>query len=400
MLLSIFLVVFIDLIGFGIVIPILPYYAREYGASATTLGWLMAGYSLMQFAVAPLWGKLSDRIGRRPVLLFSLLGTLLSQLGLGLASHFENPLVWIFAGRIFAGICAANLSVAYAYVADVTTPENRARGMGLIGAGFGLGFIVGPAIGGLLSPWGYDRPMFAAAVLTAFNLALAWFKLIEPPMTEEQREASRKARSWGVQLARELLARPAIRRPVEVFFLVTLAVTQMEAVFAIFMADCFDYSAEKAGLLLAAMGLVMAIVQGGLVGRVSQRIPEIQIIAGGTLISSSALVIFGAASGSAAGPSLVMLALILLALSHGFVSPSLSALASRGAPDSLRGSTMGVFHSAGSLARVVGPPTAGWLYDRFGAGSPFYLGALFLGVASLLGAKSVFAAQSSSQKRA
>ncbi len=381
MLLSIFLVVFIDLIGFGIVIPILPYYAREFGASATTLGWLMAVYSLMQFAVAPLWGKLSDRIGRRPVLLLSLIGTLLSQVMLGLASHFEGTLTWIFAGRIFAGVCAANLSVAYAYVADVTTPENRARGMGMIGAGFGLGFIVGPALGALLSPWGYDRPMFAAAALTAFNLVLAWFKLREPEMTEAQREASRAARSWGPKLAKELLARSAVRRPVQIFFLVTLAVTQMEAIFAIFMADRFGYSAEDAGFLLAGMGLAMAIVQGGLVGRVSRLIPEIRLVSTGTLLSGVALVIFGAAG----SPSMVMTALLLLAFSHGFVSPSLSSLASRGAPEALRGSTMGVFHSAGSLARVLGPPAAGWLFDHWGASSPFFLGSLFLGAASLLG---------------
>ena len=385
MLLSIFLVVFIDLIGFGIVIPILPYYARDFGASATQLGWLMAVYSLMQFAVAPLWGKLSDRIGRRPVLMLSLVGTLLAQIFLGLASQFENALFWLFAGRIFAGICAANLSVAYAYVADVTTPENRARGMGLIGAGFGLGFIVGPAIGGLLSPWGYDRPMYAAAALTAVNLIVAWFRLKEPQMSEAQREASRHARSWGPKLARELLALHPVRRPVELFFLVTLAVTQMEAIFAIFMADRFQYSAEDAGLLLAAMGLVMAIVQGGLVGRVSKMLPEIRLIAGGTLVSGVALTLFGAAG----SPWVVLVALLLLALSHGFVSPSLSSLASRGAPDALRGSTMGVFHSAGSLARVIGPPTAGWLFDHWGASSPFYLGSLFLVTASVLGALSV-----------
>lgn len=384
MLLSIFLVVFIDLIGFGIVIPILPYYARDFGASATQLGWLMAVYSLMQFAVAPLWGKLSDRIGRRPVLMLSLVGTLLAQIFLGLASQFENALFWLFAGRVFAGICAANLSVAYAYVADVTTPENRAKGMGLIGAGFGLGFIVGPAIGGLLSPWGYDRPMYAAAALTAFNLIVAWFRLKEPEMSEAQREASRQARSWGPKLARDLLALREVRRPVELFFLVTLAVTQMEAIFAIFMADRFEYSAEEAGLLLAAMGLAMALVQGGLVGRVSKMIPEIRLIAGGTLISGVALILFGAAG----SPSMVLLALILLALSHGFVSPSLSSLASRGAPDALRGSTMGIFHSAGSLARVIGPPAAGWLFDHWGASSPFFLGSFFLVSASILGALS------------
>lgn len=381
MLLSIFLIVLVDLIGFGIVIPILPYYARSFGASATTLGWLMGVYSLMQFVVAPFWGRLSDRIGRRPVLLLSLVGTLLSQVLLGLASRWENALFWLFAGRIFAGICAANLSVAYAYVTDVTTPENRARGMGLIGAGFGIGFIIGPAIGGLLSPFGYDVPMFAAAGITLVNLVLGWFRLPEPPLTEAQRIASRSVRRWGPRLAGELLSHAAIRLPVQVFFLVTLAVTQMEATFAIFMADRFGYSAQQAGILLAVMGLSMAIVQGGLVGPVARRVPEARIIVAGTFVSGLALVIFGAAS----APAGVVVALLLLAFSHGFVSPSLSSLVSRGAPDELRGSTMGIFHAAGSLARVVGPPVAGWLFDQWGPSSPFYLGAGFLVAASALG---------------
>lgn len=381
MLLSIFLVVLVDLIGFGIVIPILPYYARSFGATATELGWLMAVYSLMQFGVAPLWGKLSDRIGRRPVLLISLVGTLLSQILLGFASHFEHALFWLFFGRIFAGICAANLSVAYAYVADVTSPENRAKGMGMIGAGFGLGFIIGPAIGGLLSPFGYDMPMFAAAGLTAINLVLGWFKLREPMRDESERQASRASRSWGPKLARELLSVAAVRRPVEIFFLVTLAVTQMEAIFAIFMADRFGYNAQQAGILLAVMGLAMAVVQGGLVGLATKRFREIGIIALGTLVSGLALTLFG----SAGTPSIVLAALLLLAFSHGFVSPSLSSLVSRCAPSHLKGSTMGVFHSAGSLARVIGPPAAGWLFDHWGASSPFFLGAAFLATASAIG---------------
>jgi DHA1 family tetracycline resistance protein-like MFS transporter len=380
MLLSIFMVVFIDLIGFGIVIPILPYYGREFGANAATLGWLMAVYSLMQFLVAPLWGRLSDRIGRRPVLLLSLFGTAIAQILLGMASQLENPLFWLFFGRIFAGICAANISVAYAYVTDVTTPENRARGMGLIGAGFGLGFIVGPAVGGILSRYGYDAPMFAAAGLTFANLAVAWFKLREPITSGELRTRSRLQRRWGLSEARNLLARSTIARPILLFFLVTLAITQMEAIFAIFMFDKYGFGAEKAGVLLAIMGLVMAFVQGGLIGRASKLVPEIRLIAGGTFLSAVALSLF-AVAGTPLG---VVAALTLMALSHGFVQPSLSSLASRGAPDEQRGATMGIFHSAGSLARVIGPPSAGLLYDRIGISSPFWMGAAFLLLASTL----------------
>ncbi|MEN9722045.1 MAG: hypothetical protein RJB38_31 [Pseudomonadota bacterium] len=378
MLLSIFMVVFIDLIGFGIVIPILPYYGREFGASASTLGWLMAVYSLMQFLVAPLWGRLSDRIGRRPVLLMSLLGTGLAQILLGLAHRFENPIFWLFFGRIFAGICAANISVAYAYVTDVTTPENRARGMGLIGAGFGLGFIVGPAIGGILSRWGYQWPMFAAALLTAFNWVIAWFQLQEPLADHQNRETSRSVRRWSLAQARDLLTSPRVGRPILLFFLVTLAITQMEAVFAIFMADRYGFGPERAGVLLAIMGLVMALVQGILVGKASKKFAEIRLITVGTGVSALALSLFAGAT----TPTAVLGALTLMALSHGFTQPSLSSLASRGAPDSQRGATMGIFHSAGSLARVLGPPTAGALYDHLGFQSPFWMGASVLLVAS------------------
>src|ERR1700722_13367098 len=171
-LLTIFLVVFIDLVGFGIVIPILPYYAQQYGASAWALGWLMTSYSLMQFLVSPLWGRLSDRIGRRPVLMISILGTAISMVMLG----FAPSLLWLFTARTFAGICAANISTAYAYIADVTTDENRAKGMGMIGAAFGLGFIFGPAIGGILSRYGYSAPMFFGAGLAVINLVFAYFK--------------------------------------------------------------------------------------------------------------------------------------------------------------------------------------------------------------------------------
>ena len=373
------MVVFIDLIGFGIVIPILPYYAREFGATATTLGWLMAVYSLMQFIVAPLWGRLSDRIGRRPVLLLSLIGTGLAQLFLGLASHLENPLFWLFFGRIFAGICAANISVAYAYVSDVTTPENRARGMGLIGAGFGLGFIVGPAIGGILSRYGYDMPMFAASILTTINWTVAWFKLREPIETEEKRELSRKSRRWGLTQAKQLLESKKVLQPVLLFALVTLAVTQMEAVFALFMSDRFHYDAQHSGVLLAVMGILMALVQGGLIGKVAKKVAEIRLISMGTFVSAVALTLFGFSK----TPAAVLAALILLALSHGFVQPSLSSLASRGAPEDQRGATMGIFHSAGSLARVIGPPTAGWLYDHAGLGFPFWAGAAVLLLTSL-----------------
>lgn len=368
-LLIIFLIVFIDLVGFGIVIPILPYYAQSYGASAWQLGLLMTAYSAMQFLISPFWGRLSDRIGRRPVLLMSLVATSASMIFLGLA----GSLTALFVGRTLAGIFGANISTAYAYITDVTTEKDRAKGMGLIGAGFGLGFIFGPAIGGLLSRYGYAAPMFAGAGLAAVNAVFAYFRLEEPALSPEAREENRakKFDRRSIQLA---LSDPRTRIATMLFFWVTFAVTQMEVVFAIYLAYRFGYDAEKAGILLAIMGVIMAGVQGGLIRRLAPRYGEAALIAVGTATCAVALVGFSYA------PSILvfLLSLCLLAIGHGMLHPSLSSLASLGAHPSRRGMTMGVFQSASSLARVAGPPAAGWLYDHAGHRAPFLVASSIL----------------------
>jgi MFS transporter, DHA1 family, tetracycline resistance protein len=365
----IFLVVFIDLIGFGIVIPILPYYAQAYGANAWQLGWLMAIFSLMQFLVSPLWGRLSDRIGRKPVLLISLLGTCLSMVFLG----FARSLVWLFIGRAFAGIGSANISTAYAYITDVTTEENRAKGMGIVGAAFGLGFIFGPAIGGLLSPYGYDVPMFAGAGLAAINLFFAWRFLKEPPLTAEARSGNRVKR-FDLKNITLTLSDPRTRIAIGIFFLVTFAIAQMETTFAIYMFQKFGLHARSAGMLLALSGLIMAAMQGGLIGRLAKKFGEKTLILAGLLITALALLGF-ASSGTLAG---IVVSLSILSIGHGALHPSLSSLASLGASPSRRGATMGVFQSAGSLARVLGPPCAGLIYDSINHQSPFFSASVVL----------------------
>ncbi len=364
-LLTLFLVVFFDLVGFGIVIPILPYYAQKFGGTAFELGWLMTSYSLMQFLFAPVWGRISDRIGRRPVLLISILGSTLSMLILG----FAPSLKWLFWGRIFAGICGANISTAFAYISDITTEENRAKGMGIVGAGFGLGFIFGPAIGGLLSPYGYSVPMFFAAGLSFLNLVFATFKLKEPLLPEEMRRAHRNKR-----FDQKVLSHPKTRLAVFTFFVVTLAVTQLEVCFALYLNSKFSYDAKKAGILLALMGLVMAAIQGGLIGRLVKKWGELRLVYFGTGLCSFALFVFAGATQI----SVLVTALFFLALGHGMLHPCLSSLASLGAPKNLKGSTMGVFQSAGSLSRILGPPIAGWFYDHWGRESPFFAGAILL----------------------
>lgn len=369
-LLTVFLVVFIDLVGFGIVIPILPYYATQFGASASELGWLMAIYSFMQFLISPLWGRLSDRIGRRPVLMVSILGTALSMVFLGFAKSLE----WLFIGRLLAGVCAANISTAYAYISDVTTEENRAKGMGAVGAAFGLGFIFGPAIGGALaSHQNYALPMFFAAGLSAVNLVFAYFKLEEPHLTREQRSSNRTKRfdMANIKLA---LGDQRTRLAIGLFFLVTFAVSQMESIFAIYMAALFHFDARQAGMLLALVGIIMVVMQGGLVGRLAKRFGELRLIHFGLIVCGLGLL------GFAYSPTLgaVIVSLSVLGVGHGTLHPSLSSLASLGASKERRGATMGVFQSAGSLARVLGPPCAGWAYDRFAPNAPFLVGCTIL----------------------
>jgi DHA1 family tetracycline resistance protein-like MFS transporter len=360
-LLIIFVVVFLDLLGFGIVIPILPYYAEAYGASALTLGWLLAIYSAMQLVFAPLWGRLSDAHGRRPILVATILGQGASLLVLG----FAPSLAWLFVGRALAGICGANLSTAAAYIADVTPEEGRARGMGVIGAGFGLGFIFGPAIGGLLSHWGYGTPMFVAAGVALAAGLFAWARLPEPPLDPQLRQGHR--RSLDRAAIRESLGDTRTRIAILLFFVLTLAATQTETAFALFLESRRGYGAREAGLLLAFTGLVMAGVQGGLIGPLSRRFGEARLVAAGGLALGGALVVFATASHLA----LLVGSLAFLGFGMGLTHPSLQSLASLGAAPGRQGATMGVYQSAGSLARVAGPPFAGFLYDVYGNAVPF-----------------------------
>lgn len=368
----IFLVVFIDLVGFGIVIPILPYYAKTYGASATMLGWLMTSYSAMQFVFAPIWGRVSDRIGRRPVLLGSMAGIALSMVILGLAPS----LLWLFVARTFAGICGANISTATAYIADVTSEKDRAKGMGLIGAAFGLGFIFGPAIGGVLSRFGYGVPMFAAAGLSLGNIVFAYFKLAEPPGTQEIR-AHNRAKRFDRAAVRETMGDPRTRMAILLFFVATVALTQMEVTFALFMQARHGFAAQGTGWLLAFMGIIMVVVQGGLIGKLSHHVGETRLILAGTIMMAIALVLMAQAFHL---PGL-LIGVALLGLGNGITNPSLMSLASQGASPDRRGATMGVYQSAGSLARVVGPPVAGILYDTFGIARPFLIAAALMAAA-------------------
>jgi DHA1 family tetracycline resistance protein-like MFS transporter len=365
-LLVIFFVVFFDLLAFGIVIPILPYYSKTFGASAFALGWLMAIYSVMQFLCAPIWGTISDKVGRRPVLLLTILGGACSMVATALAGSY-----WIlFAARLLAGVFGANISTATAYIADVTTEENRAKGMGIIGAGFGLGFIFGPAIGGILSVHGYSTPILLAAGLGMANFLFAFFVLDES-RTEASRRTVRKFSAEGLRVA---LSRRSTALPVALFFLSTLAFTQLEVIFGLYVLGKFGYSAREAGYLLGGMGVVSAFLQGGLIGRLAKRYGEKKLAPAGFFFMAISLL--GAAL--AGHVWLFCIFLFGIAVGNGLVNPSLSSMVSKGAPADQRGTILGIFQSGSSLARVIGPPVAGLLFDQVGVTSPMLLSCVLM----------------------
>lgn len=354
----IFITVFIDLLGFGIIIPLLPFYAESYGASAFTIGLLGTSFSLMQFVFSPIWGRWSDRIGRKPIILLGLMGSCLSYLALALATSL--PL--IFFARIIGGIAGANIPTAQAYIADVTTPENRARGMGMVGAAFGLGFIFGPAIGGLLSRIGPEAPMWFASALCLGNFIAAWFLL------PESRTSSMATKTLGRMGAfKHALTKPVLVLLLALFFIVTAAFSGFEATFALFSEARFGFTAASIGFLFAFIGVVLAVVQGVLVHRVVKRVGEARLIPAAILCIALGL---GLVPFAQSVPTLLV-ALGVLAVGMGFNGPSLTSMVSRLSDPDDQGGILGLASSLGSLGRVFGPAWGGYLYDAYGMTTPY-----------------------------
>jgi multidrug resistance protein len=349
----IFVTVFIDLLGFGIIIPLLPFYAESYGASATVVGMLGTSFSLMQFLFSPVWGRLSDRIGRRPIILVGLAGSCASYLVLALA----GSLTLIFIARIVGGIAGANIPTAQAYIADVTTPENRAKGMGLVGAAFGLGFIFGPALGGILSHLGPSAPMWFASALCGANLVAAWWLL------PESRHAS-PARATPGRLAalRRAMSDRRLVLLLSLYFIVTAAFSGFEATFALFSERRFGFTVSTIGYLFAFIGCTLALVQGMLVGRAVKRIGEARLI-------PIAICIIGLGIGLvpfAWSIPALLAAVGMLAFGMGFNGPALSSLVSRLTHADDQGGMLGLASSLASLGRVFGPTLGGLLFDTMG----------------------------------
>jgi len=373
----VFLTVFLDLIGFGIVLPLLPFYATELGASPFEVGLIIASYSAMQFLFAPIWGALSDHFGRRPLLLVGLFGSAVSYVVFGLASTLEVLLL----SRVIAGIMGANIPVAQAYIADSTTREGRARGMGLIGAAFGLGFIFGPAIGGGLSPWGYGVPGFVAAGLSLAAAGAAWFWLPESLAPENRVKGGPgplSAVTGRARAASKVLARKRLRDPIGVFFLGTMGFAGFTTIFPLFLENPLGLTALYAGGMFALVGMVSAGVQGALIGPMVERYGEQTNAALGGALLSAGIIAMGLAQSIVA----TIVSLLAVGLGWGLLAPSLQSLVSRRALANEQGQVLGVNQSAGALARVIGPVAAGWAYGALGPGMGFVAGGLLIAAAA------------------
>jgi len=379
--LVIFLTVFIDLIGFGIVLPLLPIYTREFGASGFVLGVVVASYSAMQFVFAPIWGRWSDRVGRRPVLLISIAGSTLSYgffaVGSGLENHTAALLV-LLGSRVFAGIWGANITVAQAYIADITPPEQRSKRMGLIGMAFGLGFIFGPFLGAIsVKAFGIAGPGWVAAAFCGANFLLALFILPE----SRSRSSARLEPRPHLEQWKASLSHPGIGVLVGAFFLATFGFACFETTLGLLIMENFGLDIEHddrakmtVGYLFAYCGVIGAVVQGGLIGRMVKKFGEPALISGSLVLTAIALapmplvhsrepLTWAVLLRPAGLPWVALLVLLaLLSIGTGLTRPPLFGLLSNLTSAREQGVTIGVAQSAGSLARIVGPVFAASLF--------------------------------------
>jgi DHA1 family tetracycline resistance protein-like MFS transporter len=368
----VYFTVFLDLVGFGIILPQLPYYAEAFGATGVWVGAILTAYSAAQLLGASILGRLSDRVGRRPVLLMSLAGSATSLLLSGLAGSLWLLLV----ARALAGLFGGSIAAAQAYIADVTTPSERAKYMGLLGASIGLGFVFGPALGSGLARFGFGAAAFTAAGLAAANLVFAFFRLPET-RSAEARQHSHARVDWSNFL--DALHHPSIGRLLAATFLSTLAFVAMETTFALLGEARLGLGASRLGFVFAYVGVVMVIVQGGLVGRLAPRFGERALATAGALVMAASLGALPLA------PSIwvALVPLAGLAVGQGLTTPMLSTLLSRAADADEQGGTLGLGQSLAAAARAVGPIGAGWLYDR-AVGAPYAAGAAVMVLAAVL----------------
>jgi DHA1 family tetracycline resistance protein-like MFS transporter len=370
-LITLFLIVFIDLLGFSIILPLLPFYAESFNATPTQIGFLVASYAAAQLVGAPLLGRLSDRFGRKPVLLISLTGTFIGFLILG----FANSLWMLFLSRILDGFTGGNISVAQAYITDVTDESNRAKGLGLLGAAFGLGFIIGPAAGGLLSVYGFALPAFVAAGFSMISILGVLFFLPES-LTEEARADLEKQerQSFSLKNLWQALNRPRVGPILHVRFFYGLAFAIFQTIFPLYALYRFDLDARSTGFVLTYVGILVVFVQGFLVGWLASRYDEYRLIFLATVIMGLSLFTWAIVPNVAA----LLVVLAPLAFAAGILNTLLNSTLSKAVYAEEVGGTLGLSASLESLTRVISPSVGGYLLGSIGAWAPGLAGGLIM----------------------
>jgi DHA1 family tetracycline resistance protein-like MFS transporter len=390
---TIFLIVFIDLLGFGLILPLLPFYADTYGASATVVGFLTASYAAAQLIGAPVLGRLSDRYGRRPVLLISILGTSLGFLLLGIADPLgaaitqslptssqtaanQNLIILslLFASRILDGLTGGNISVAQAYITDSTDETNRAQGLGIIGAAFGLGFIFGPAAGGALSVYGYAVPAYTAAVLAFFNL-IAVFIFLEESLPEEARgQASTQQNQFSIRALWDALNRPRVGPLFHIRFTYGLGFAIFQTIFPLYAQYRLSLDARATGYVLAYVGFLVVLVQGVVIGRIANKFSDSRLIMAGLILMMFSLLAWGFT------PNLLVLLIALapLALAGGILNTVINTALTKSVYPEEAGGTLGLSASLESLSRVLAPSMGGALLGQIGTWAPGVVSASLL----------------------
>jgi multidrug resistance protein len=373
------LTIFIDFAGFGLILPLLPFWAQHLGANPAGVGLILTIYALAQFIFTPVLGTLSDRYGRKPIIVGSLLIEAFSFALSGLA----GSLVVLLIARFIGGLGASNIGSAQAVVADVTPPEGRARGMGMIGAAIGLGFVVGPAIGGLLAPIGPSVPFIVAMAVAIVNALLVISFL---PETHKEQGAAKMGSSTkpgrGLLPAGlgKLLRNPAITRLIVINLLFTMAFTAMEAVYPLFSQHTFGWTAKENGYIFTYVGLIVVLMQGGLVGQLVKRFGERKLLIAGLVTLGAGLALLPWSTSLA----LMLVALGILSAGNGAVTPTTSALLSLASPREAQGETLGLAQGVAGLGRVIGPLVAGSIYALIGPGAPFLAGSVLVLLAMLI----------------
>ncbi len=361
-----FFTMFIDLVGFGIVLPLLPTYSKDIGASPLMIGLIAASFSIMQFFFAPIWGTISDKIGRRPILLVSIATSSISYLIFSQA----DTIILLIISRVLAGIGSANISTTQAYITDITDSSNRSKAMGIIGAAFGLGFVLGPPLGGFLKTnYGIEWVGYVAAALTLLDLIMAYFLL---PESIKKKNPNAKVQFFNLAKMMEAFQRPAVSRIMIVTFLFLFAFVNMQVSAALLWKEFYYATDQSIGYLFAYVGIVSVVVQGFLIGKLTKSLGERKVFLIGTVIVAIGLVFIPyLPSDSLFTYGLIFLA--MLAAGNGLIIPIGSSLISMYTPEHEQGEILGINQSVGSMARILGPFSGSVLYG-FDIHAPYLMG--------------------------